>query len=201
MTIQVITPLNRLQNFVAQQEMLRPHGVIWNVIMDQDSPFRLLYGEDWVVPYIFPNPQSTFYARSNHSLNSFLAAGLDDETHYCFLNDDDAYEPGFFDKVRQHDDDVIMVSMQRGQHTPGYVPPERAHGTDELVAAPENMVVGRVSIEQIIVRGRILKHCRLPLTIAGDGEMIQYIVANNPVKYTPDAKVWFNYYEPGRWDK
>jgi hypothetical protein len=123
-----------------------------------------------------------------------------DDHRYAILNDDDAYEPGFWDKVRSCKEEVLIPSMMRGVRTPAGVSPERAHGTNTLVADPANMKVGHIGVEQLIVSGRILKNCRLPLTIAGDGEMICYIAATNPVTYIPDCYVWFNYLEPGRWE-
>lgn len=196
----VITPLNRFQNYVRLRDMLEPQRVEWHVIVDADQPFRIESGESWIHSYVAENTHQRFFERCNHAINEWLDRHLVDEDRYAILNDDDAYEPGFFDKVREHSEDVLIPSMRRGNRTPPGVSPERAHGTNTLVACPENMKVGHIGVEQLIVRGSILKHCRLPLSIAGDGEMICYIAATNPVKYIPDAYVWFNYFEPGRWD-
>lgn len=203
MTYHVITPLRRYQNAARLLELLEPQGIIWHPIMDDDGKFTLSFYPAWVAEQVVKLPEGgTFFERCNTSINLWMDRhDWQPEDYYCILNDDDAYEPGFFDKIRRCSDDVIVPSMMRGNQTPADVSPERAHGTDTLLADPSNMQVGRIGVEQMIVKGRILKNCRLPLTIAGDGEMLTYIGATNPVTYMPDAYVWFNYLEPGRWNK
>jgi len=197
----VLTPLHRIENAGKMLKMLEPQKVNWHVVMDVDEPFDLRFRRQWVHHYLCNTEGVEFWARCNFSLN--FAMGLmdwRDNDRYCFLNDDDAVEPGFFDKVDTADGEVVAVSMLRGNKTPDGVAAERAHGTNELVAAPENMKVGFVGVEQLIVSGRILRQCRLPIHICGDGQMIEYITQTNPVTYLPEAKVWFNYFEPGRWE-
>lgn len=200
MNYHVITPLNRFQNYSRLRDLLAPQGVKWHIILDDDQPFRIAPKESWIDVSVVSNSQQRFFERCNQAINTWLDTNLVDDDMYAILNDDDAYEPGFWDKIRAVEGEALIPSMQRGNHTPSGVSPERAHGTNTLVASPENTKVGHIGVEQLIVSGRILKNCRLPLTIAGDGEMICYIAATNPVKYVPDAFVWFNYLEPGRWD-
>lgn len=204
-TYHVITPMNRFENFDAINLMLSEHNVHWHVIVDSDSGRRVVSKVQWITPYSYDNLPGTFFERCNRSINTWMDNhDWVDGDRYCILNDDDAYEPGFFDKIRKYEPaEIVIPSMMRGSHIPMWVSPERAHGTDTLVADPSNMRVGCIGVEQLIVSGRILKGCRLPLTVAGDGEMICYIAATNPGKvvYAPDANVWFNYLEPGRWTK
>lgn len=196
----VITPLNRFENLRKLVTLLEPQKIIWHVIIDRDVPFRLWFEQDWIHCHVCPNDGTTFWSRCNTSINWLLDTMPCVPTdRYSILNDDDAYEPGYFDKLRSHSGDVIVTSMHRGNATPIGVAAERAHGTNTLVAAPENMKVGHVGVEQICVAGSILNACRLPLHIAGDGQMIEYICATNHVRYVPDAFVWFNYLEKGRW--
>lgn len=196
----VITPLNRFENFGRLTDLLRPHGIQWHVITDNGAS-RVSSDEQWIHGCNVQNNEGPFWARCNHAINWFLDHhSLRPRDRYCLLNDDDAYEPGFFEKVRSVAGEVVAVSMKRGDQTPGNVIPERAHGTNTLVADPENMRVGHVGAEQLMVSGRILSQCRLPIHICGDGQMIEYIAATNPVTYLPEAYVWFNYLEPGRWN-
>lgn len=202
MNYHVITPLNRFENVGRLIELLEPQRITWHVIQDAERPYYIQFPQGWIRSSILVNEPGTFYERCNRSINKWMDHHRwVDEDRYCILNDDDAYEPGFFDKLRAFDEEVLAVSMMRGHHIPAGVSGERAHGTDTLVADPSNMKVGRIGVEQMIVSGRILRTCRLPLTIAGDGEMLTYIGATNPVKYVPDANVWFNYLEPGRWNQ
>lgn len=199
-TYHVLTPLYRIENARKLVKHLAAHDVRWHVVTDACEPFDLKFKAPWVTNYHCDTQGETFWARCNYSLNWLMdAMKWRDEDRYCFLNDDDAVEPDFFDKVDKAEGEVVAVSMLRGSATPTDAAPERAHGTNELVAAPENMKVGFVGVEQLIVSGRILQNCRLPIHICGDGQMIEYITATNPVTYLPEAKVWFNYWEKGRW--
>lgn len=196
----VITPMARIQNFPKLLDLLRPHGIQWHVITDMGAT-EVECNEPWVHSYRFNNPEKTFWGRCNAAVNWYLDHKvLNHQDHYGILNDDDAYEVDFFNKLRSVSGEVIAVSMKRGNRTPGDVTPERAHGTDTLTAHPSQMKVGRVGVEQLFVTGRIQSKCRLPIHICGDGQMIEYIVATNPVTYVPDAYVYFNFLEPGRWD-
>ena len=123
---------------------------------------------------------------------------------YCILNDDDAYEEGFFEHIDKVQPGWLMVvSMKRGHNIPAGVAAERAHGTDTLEACPANMTVGRVGAEQLISIGEIWqKHQFNPESVSADGERICELLAANPAPmYVPDAFVLFNYLEPGRWNK
>lgn len=197
----IITPLNRIQNFSKLVTLLEPQKIQWHVISDLGSTV-VETDIPWVHSYVCPNVESTFWGRCNYAINWFLNHhALRPNGMYSILNDDDAYMPGYFDKLREQSHPVIITSMQRGNKTPKDVIPERAHGTNTLVAAPENMKVGHVGVEQISVSGQILKNCRLPIHICGDGQMIEYIIATqSQVVYLPECYVWFNYLEPGRWE-
>jgi hypothetical protein len=63
------------------------------------------------------------------------------------------------------------------------------------------MRIGSVGLEQIVVRGKVLKKYRLGMHIAGDGELISRITQENPAAYASDIYALFNYFEPGRWSK
>lgn len=196
----VITPLARYQNYGKLADLLRPQGVQWHVITDAGST-KVTPEEEWIHSYNMENSGTPFWARCNQAINWFLDRhSLYMGDRYGILNDDDAYEEDFFKKLSEFPSEVIAVSMKRGNSTPKDVTPERAHGTNTLVAAPENMKVGHVGVEQLLVSGRILSQCRLPIHICGDGQWIEYVVATQPVIYVPDAFVLFNYLEPGRWE-
>ncbi len=196
----VITPLNRFENYGKLCDLLRPHGVYWHIITDVGST-KVTPDEPWIHSYNMENGEGPFWARSNRAINWFLDRhSLRMNDRYGILNDDDAYEEGFFQKLDQYPSEVVAVSMKRGNRCPSNVAPERAHGTNTLVAAPDQMKVGYVGVEQMLVSGRILSQCRLPIHICGDGQWIEYVVATQPVVYVPDVFVLFNYLEPGRWD-
>lgn len=198
----VVTPLARFENLTDLVKMLYVHQVQWHPIIDLETPFRLQFDQPWIHPVACPTVGKTFYARCNMAMNWFLSyVPMQPDHRYCFLNDDDAYEPGFFDKVSAHTGDLVICSMVRGNNTPPGVTPEHAHGTSPLIACPGNVGPGKIGLEQAITVGSVLWQYRFPLTIMGDGEMITKMAADHPPEFAPEANVWFNYYEKGRWNK
>lgn len=197
----VITPLNRFENLRKLISVLENQDCIWNVITDDNVPFGLYFKQPWIRHYVCPNRQETFFLRCNWAINWFLDSyPLRQNERFMFLNDDDLLEPGYFDKVDKFDGEVVITSMKRGDHIPVGVQAERAHGTTTLIAQKENMVIGGVGVEQILMSGKILKDVRIPMEISGDGRMIEWVVNTHGAEYCPEAFVWFNALEPGRWD-
>jgi hypothetical protein len=202
----VITPLARFENINSLKEMLEHQNVVWHVITDDDSKETVEFTEDWIKHYVCPNKEFAFWERCNNSINWFIETQkINHDEFYCFMNDDDGYEPRFFDKMRsfveKNSGEVIICSMERGHYIPDNAVPPRRHGTDTLIAHPHNMRIGQVGVEQIYLTGRILSENRLPLHVAGDGMMITEIVKKYPTIYFPELLVYFNYLEPGRWKK
>ncbi len=201
MKYHIITPFARFENLRKIIDMLAPKDVSWHPIMDEDLPFRFRFDQFWIVPSYCPVIQGPFWSKWRHAINWFLDTSIVYPTdRWCILNDDDFYEPDFFEKITTHKADVVIASMKRGHHIPPVTDPVRAHPTSTLIAAPENMVPCGVGIEQMIVSGRILSGVRLEDNAYADGMLISSVVKNNEVDYAPEAFVWFNYLEPGRWD-
>lgn len=203
MIYHVITPLARYENLNPLVRMLEPHKVSWHVTTDSENLFRIWFPLNWARAYSIDNAKVPPADRCLDSINWLLNhLRLNDDDFYCFLNDDDAYEDGFFEKLSPHQaNDVLIVSMKRGDQIPPGTPAHRAHGTNTLVAAPENMRICQVSLEQILIKGRLLKGLRFPVKDCGDGLFIEEVVSKHPVKYVPEANVLFNWFEPGRWNK
>lgn len=207
MKFNVITPMMRFKNIPLLKRMLSMYDVTWHVLVDEDLGFGLNFDEPWIKSYRCTNDADTFWARSNTSLNWFIDHQVTDDEYWCFLNDDDAYELDFFNKVEQKivdaiNTDVIIVAMERGYRLPDGHAPESAHPPTRLHATPEFARRDHVSIEQIILKGSILKQFRIPLHPSGDGIFIDEIIAyktKDKVLYCDDINVLFNYYEPGRW--
>lgn len=207
----VITPLARFGNVADLKSMLENQSVIWHVITDDDAKEKVEFTEPWIKHYVCPNQGMEFWKRCNNSINWFIETKeIIHEDIYCFMNDDDGYEPKFFEKMRDAVTqiktekmpwEVIVCSMERGHRIPADAVDPRRHPTSKLLAHPTYMRIGHVGVEQIFISGRILKENRLPLEIVGDGMMICDIVSKNPTAYIPSISTWFNYLEPGRWIK
>lgn len=207
----VITPLARFENVDPLRDMLKDQNVTWHVITDDDAKVKVEFTESWIKHYICPNQGMEFWKRCNNSINWFIETQeIIPGDIYCFMNDDDGYEPQFFSKMNSVVDkiskdttpcEVLICSMERGHKIPDDVVPERRHPTSKLHAHPDFMRIGWVGVEQIFLSGRVLSENRLPLDVVGDGMMICDIVRRYPTAYIPGISVWFNYLEPGRWNK
>lgn len=196
--ITVVTPFSRIENKDLLLKALegKCHWVILQVEGEPTIEFP-----SWVTIKRFdvhPGP-----GISNRLLNEFFSSGLEPETQYMVLNDDDSVEEGFFDKIPN--ENVAYVGMKRNEQEYHVVIDDwatrTAHnekGADILEAKPENLKIARVGGEQFIIKGKILRNYRYGLNPVGDGEMILKIVAEHPITYVPDAYVLFNYFEDGR---
>jgi hypothetical protein len=211
MIFNVITPLARYENIQDLINHLEPKNIKWHVITDNDSEHNFTVTKDWISHYVCPNEGQEFWVRCNNSINWFIEnSKINDDEYYGILNDDDGYEALFFEKLKyvinltntsKSSNDLLICSMLRGHNTPVDAEPVRQHPTHPLIARPESMFVGGVGVEQFFVKGKILKNHRIPLTSCGDGELISELVKTYNATYLPDTYVWFNYFEPGRWNK
>ena len=195
----------RFENIELLTKMLRPKNIQWHIITDEGSN-ATIPKEDWIHHYICPNEGVNFWERCNNSINWFLDTSIIYANEmYCILNDDDAYEPNFFSKLDEictqnpENSGVIICSMERGYNIPTSAMPERQHPTHKLWAHGDNIKVGSVGVEQIILSGTHISNHRLPLEIAGDGMFIVDVVSKNGGMLAPDVTVLFNYFEPERW--
>lgn len=207
----VITPLSRYENLKSLIKNLEPLNITWHVITDNDAGFNISFDQKWIKHYVCPNKEINFWERCNYAINWFLDSNtIQNEQMYCFLNDDDAYEPDFFEKLKKAkkiaansnlNSDVIICSMERGYRIPSTAVHPRMHPTTKLWAYPENMAIGSVGVEQIILLGEIISKYRIPLETEGDGMFIMEVLKSYSPIYVPQANVWFNYFEPERWAK
>lgn len=211
MNFHIITPLARFQNFNELYKSLSVKNVIWHIITDEGFNPPTIPNENWINHYVCPNNEGEFWARCNYSINWFLDNNeLMEEDYYCILNDDDDYESDFFKKLyykiedsntKNEFNDLIICSMLRGNNIPVDAIPVRRHPNDTLIAHPNNMHVGGVGVEQFLIKGKLLKNHRLPISVTGDGELIGGLVNMYGALYIPDNYILFNYFEPGRWNK
>jgi hypothetical protein len=179
--ITVVTPFSRKQNMNLMEDMLKGK-CNWIVLIDDEFTFP-----DWVMVKKYTKPPNEMgLCKSNWLFNKFIEEGLDDEIQYMILCDDDAVEDGFFDKIPN--DDTVIVSMKRTEDE-----------ANTLIASPDNIAIGKVGGEQLILKGKILKNYRYGLSNIGDGEMIMQVARNHPITYVPKAYVIFNFFEDGRY--
>lgn len=187
--ITVVTPFTRKENLPYLLKMLEGK-VNWTVLID-DETLKDLF-PSWVTVKLYekPIPRENVCV-SNVLFNRFISE-LDirkpevAETQYMILCDDDTVEEGFWEKIPN--EDAVIVSMLRSDN-PG----------NTLMASPDNIEIGKVGGEQLILKGKILRSFRYGLSPVGDGEMIKKVVAEYPITYVPDAYVVFNFLQDGRY--
>ena len=182
--INVITPFSRKENLDLMVKQLEGK-CNWTVLID-DPELRGIFPE-WVYVKLYPKPPKVQnMCASNVLFNWFIEDGLEDETQYMILCDDDAVDTDFFSQIP--DKDVVLVSMRRTEDP-----------RNDLIAKPENLKIAAVGGEQLILKGKILKNYRYGLSNVGDGEMIIEVAKDHDIEYVPDAFVYFNYFEDGRY--
>jgi len=192
----VITPFSRWQHFPAVIRLLFEQKVVWAPVFDADLPLSLTF-PSWVEPHYCPPAPAGFfpgYWKTNWFFDHHV---IEPEARYLVLNDDDWYEPGFFDKLDNRPGELLICSMNRGQHQP----PGSPHPGGILDACPENLRVSYVGGEQLIVSGRLMHEHRYGPEYEADGHLIVKLSQAHPVEFVPEAQVYFNYLEPGRWDR
>ncbi len=196
----IITPFSRYMNLRHLLPMLQSAGVQWYPVLDDDLP-RISFSQAWIHPIYAPAaPPNWFIGHFlfNYALDTLSrgAGGIQvqEGDYYSILTDDDFYEPDFFKKLSQHAGDAIITSMKRGDHSLG------RHPKTLLLAEPSYMRRGLVSLEQLFLSGRLARTLRLEHSFDSDGKLVEQVVEKYHVDYAPEAFVWFNYLEPGRWD-
>jgi hypothetical protein len=136
-------------------------------------------------------------------LNDFLSnLDIAENDYYLDTADDDGYEPGVFDAIRKMDDPVIFISMKRGFRTPPGLLIEKQYPCNTLIAHPDNVKIGSIGGEQIIMKGSVLKTIRFDKDNEAvcDGILAMELKEKYPIRYEPTLYALFNYFQPGRWD-
>jgi hypothetical protein len=194
--VHIITPFHRPQNASALIAHLEPMRVIWHPICDVHVEFDA----PWIVPLYVVLPPGRLILHQKH--NYWIETQpIVDSDWYGFMNDDDGYEPNVMDMVRSKTtSQVVVISMKRGDRTPPGTPPGSAHDIYTLRAAPEEMRVCYAGVEQLFVRGSVLRTLRFVDDNCGDGLMMEYVTRRFPTTYEPNYYALFNVLEAGRWD-
>lgn len=192
MTNHVLTPFSRFFNLIELGNRIKEEGATWHLLLDKGVHLPDL--GQWVECHNFEKPPPHFFV-GHWMVNQFLDhVGVVDEDRYMVLTDDDYLPLGFFSKLNAYEEDVLIVAMQRSGN-----PSEGPLST--LLPSPNNLYIGGVGFEQMIIRGRILKEFRCEPFYCADGDLIMRIFSRYPerFRFVPDVRVYFNYLPPGRY--
>jgi hypothetical protein len=205
MKVHIITPFTRFHNLPALLENFKQADE-FVALVTEDQIYGHTMSLDPVRYYIVDNLGEADGAIAYRRVNRFIAHSTEmneivDDDYYMFMCDDDALEDNFINEIKKHNEDVLIVSLKRGDTIPtgdGMCP----HGTTPLIAHPDNMKVGLCSWEQAIVKGKILKQIRFVEDNAcADGVMLEWLTKTFPAMYLPELFIKFNFLQPGRWTK
>ncbi len=196
--ITVVTPFRRVENLPYLEKVLKDK-VNWVVLQCDDEPVLDI---PWATIKRYKVEKNQI---SNRLFNNFISDGLEPETQYMILCDDDSVEEGFFDMIP--DNEVVCVSMKRSDRAIRHVvwadyEKQMGHwedSVDVLIADPKNMKPGCVGGEQLIMKGKALRNFRYGLSNIGDGQMAVKVAQEYKITYLPDVFVLFNYFEDGRY--
>jgi len=200
--IHLIMPFSRPENVEKLVDGYRPMNIALHPIMFRDE--KIEFNEPWIYPLIIPmeHKDCQAFMPGCFKRNWFIDnEEIIDDDYYVTADDDDFYETGVFDAIKQMDDDIVIISMKRGNHTPKGLPAQRRYPTYTLKAYPYNVRCGEISAQQSFVKGKIFKEHRHNEDIHWwDGQLaLYYKNTGEQIRYEPDLYALFNYFEPGRW--
>ena len=198
MKIHILTPFYRVHLAQTLIHYYEPMGIEWYPIVapKEDIPFDM----DWIYPiHVIELSAKETCARK---FNDFLdTQEVIDDDYYGFMCDDNMYEPGFFDVIRQQTAKILIVSAYRGDSIPrdGSAP----HGTDILkITSLKGIKISRIDFCQYIIKGEIFKQNRFDtFNKVSDGVYAVNLRLKYPndIIFLPDSYVFFNYLQPGRY--
>jgi hypothetical protein len=204
MNIHIITPFHRENMIKTLIKYMEPMNIIWYPVCDPDE-IQSFEGinEDWIRPVLCPPliipPDQAF-----RKLNDFLnAAEIIDKDYYAFMGDDDMFEPGFFDVIKQQTAKIIFCSLARGDTIPAEAEGAGRHPVYPLIInGPEDVRVFNIGLMQFIIKGEIARQVRFNNTSNhDDGKMAEFLKNTFPddIVYLPGWFGFGNYFEPGRY--
>ena len=202
--IHLIVPFSRPENKDKLLEAYRPLDVILHPIMLEDEVVDFT-DEKWIIPCVLSGKAADYKVMmpGTFKRNRWIEENkIIDDDYYVTADDDDFYEQNVFDEIRKMDDDIVIISMKRGHHTPKGISVLRDYPTDTLFAHPDNVKIGHISAQQSFVKGKIFKtHLHNENFHCWDGEIaVHHKEDGEQIAYRPDLYALFNYFEPGRWE-
>jgi len=201
MNIHVITAFYRIHLAKTLIHCLEEFLIHWHPIYSEKEFYP--FNKFWIHPLLVKELLPTDYAY--RKLNDFIETQeIIDDDYYSFMGDDDMFEPGFFDKIREicktEKSEIIFYSVARGNTTPACDVAQ--HPCHPLIPNSLNDIrVCNVGL-QFILKGNILKQVKFNNThIWDDGILAEHLKNKfgSKIKFAPDLFVLGNYFQPGRY--
>jgi len=208
MNIHVLCPMYKMHLVPTLIHYFEPMGIQWYPILTPSETIRfkskeiqkIISTKTWIHP-VYVNelpPKATCCQKFNDFLTQHKIL---DNDYYTFMCDDNMYEPGFFDVIRQQSAKILICSLYRGDTIPN--DNGQPHPTFILRHHKISSIrPGLIDYAQYIIKGEIFKHHPFdPYINMTDGVYIQTLCHKYPnnVTFLPDLYAWFNYFQPGRY--
>lgn len=202
MNIHVISPFYRKHLVNTLINYLEPMKIEWYPVCDQVDiePFKTIT-IPWIHPLLceplkLPGDQS--FKKINHFLDTMKVI---DDDYYCFMGDDDMYEPNFFNVIRQQTAKIIFFSGSRGNRKPINSP--AIQGFRALrIFSKDDIKLGNINVAQYVIKGEIFKQIRFKNDHPHDDGTFAIELKErfqHDFIILPDLFVFINYFEPGRY--
>lgn len=135
-------------------------------------------------------------------LNTFINTHIKqfphrDDDYFTVMMDDDLYENNVFSEIVKHTEEVVFISMKRGDHIPE--DNQMRHGTSTLFATPDSLIANNAGLQQAFMRANIIKNIRFANHHLSDGIVVEHLKHNHQYVLRPDLYSLFNYLQPGRY--
>jgi hypothetical protein len=198
----VITPASRPDNWDAIRRNLEQQRVTWvPIVATEELTEHPAFQHSWIEPIVFAPPDH--HDPPYWKTNRYVERGVDDDTYYHVLCDDSFVFLEFYDNLRKSTYPIVIACAIR---TDSYGAPCRLapgqHSTAPLMAEPGNMRHGHITLEQLIIRGDILRQYRFDEHNCGaDGILAErlYRDHSNQIEYRHDLILKFNAMQPDRY--
>lgn len=218
MNIHVICPFCRVWLIPTLIHYLEPMGIQWYPVVapKEDVDFG---PHEWIHPTRTHELEfdKDFCWRKVNDWLDIWGGYINDNDYYCFMGDDDMYEPGFFEVVRQQTAKILVVSASLGDSKP-QVPDEKMVALRESIGETRNIEqhppgylyvrsladirVCNTGFGQYILKGEIFKQTRFRNKHKWDdgryGEMLKRRWPEH-IKVLPNLFMFGNFLQPGRY--
>jgi hypothetical protein len=200
MRVHIISAFYRKQLVPTLVNYFEPMNIDWYPVCDyNDIEIFKDNTKTWIHPILCP-PLKLPGDQAFKKLNDFIDQKIIiDNDYYCFCGDDDMYEPGFFDVIKQQTAKIIFTSIACGDT----IPPTSPHNIHPMIIRTfDDIAICRIGLPQYIIKGEILKQIRFKNEQPyDDGTFAVELKTRfpNDCIFLPDLFAFGNYFEPGRY--
>jgi hypothetical protein len=201
MRIHIITGFYRKHLLPTLIHYLEPMNIEWHPICDAED---IKAFDDntraWIHPFLCPPIKHGIdqacvklnyylgYDGVNCNFVPFPAGEIIDDDYYCFMGDDDMFEPGFFDVIRQQTAKIIFTAL--------------SGGWDTLIPRKlEDIQICHIGLAQYVLKGEILKQMSFRNGDGIDDGVFATVLRDkfpNDIIFLPDLYAFGNFFRQGQ---